>query len=120
MRNRLLMKLRLVMMIHMVFKQNKIKRTLKGKLNLNETWRKNVPQDKEAARRKFKKPANKHPRSDEIIADGTGRADARLSATSYALPSPMGAMAGTLPGVVTGLAPIKGDDPDCALPSCGT
>lgn len=43
-----------------------------------------------------------------------------LSATSYALPSPMGAMAGTLPGVVTGLAPIKGDDPDCALPSCGT
>ena len=41
-----------------------------------------------------------------------------LSASTYTLPSAMGAMAGRLPGVVTGLQPIDSDDPNCDTPEC--
>ena len=41
-----------------------------------------------------------------------------LATAAYKVPSAMGAMAGTLPGVVTGMDPIKDEDPDCDLPRC--
>ena len=40
------------------------------------------------------------------------------SAAAYAVPAELGAMGGPLPGVVTGLAPIPDEDPDCDAPMC--
>ena len=39
-------------------------------------------------------------------------------AAQYRVPGSMGTLAGALPGCVTGMQPIKDDDPDCAMLQC--